>query len=100
MDLWMFIREHSLPGQTAAVEATVAELVAEAAELEAADADVDADADVADADWAACVRTTAAVWRCPSAVNSGLGGGDGCVGAAVGDTSEGEVLWLTQLSAD
>lgn len=90
----MFIREHSLPGQTAAVEATVAELVAEAAELEAADADV------ADADWAACVRTAAAVQRCPSAVNSGLGGGDGCVGAAVGDTSEGEVLWLTQLSAD
>lgn len=34
--------------------------------------------------------------RCPSAVTGGLGGGgDGCVGAAVG-----EELWLTRLSRD
>lgn len=51
----MFICELSPPEQTAAVEATVAELVVEAAELEAADvvdveSVVDADVDVADAD--------------------------------------------------
>lgn len=53
MDLWRFICELSPPGQTAAVEATVAERVVAAAELEAADAVVevesvvDADVDVA-----------------------------------------------------
>lgn len=99
----------SPPGQRAAVEEAVAELEAAAAELEAAadvDSVVDADVDVGDADSAACVCRVAAVCMpaaaspCPSAVNGGRGGGDGCVGAAVGDNVEGEVLWLTQLSAD
>lgn len=105
---------NSPPGQTAAVEATVAELVDAAAELEAADAvvdvgsvAVDADVDAVGADWAARVHTVvasrtsaAAASPCPSAVNGGLGGGDGCVGAAVGGNVGVEALGLTQLSED
>lgn len=52
---------------------------------------------------AAVCMSEAALW-CPSDVNGGLGGlgggGGGCVGTAVGDNVEGEVLWLTQISAD
>lgn len=101
----------SPPGQSAALEATAAELVVEAAELEAADAAVDvesvADVDADDdADWEACVHTVAALCmfavalRHPSAVVGDLGGGGGCVGAAVGDDAEDGALWLTRLSAD
>ncbi len=39
--------------------------------------------------------------RHPSAVNGGLGGGgDGCVGAAVGDNVGDGALWLAQFSSD
>lgn len=99
----MFIHKLSPPGQTAAVEATVVEPVVAAAEPAAADA---VDADVVDAGWAACAHTvgalcmSAAASRRPSAVDGGLGGGDGCVGAAVGDNAEDEeVLLRTQPSA-
>lgn len=47
----------------------------------------------------AALCMSAVALRCPSAVNGGLGG-DGCVGAAVGDNVEDEALWLTQLSGD
>lgn len=101
----------SPPGQTAALETTVAELVVEAAEPEAVDAAVDVESvvdadDDADADWEACVHMVAALCMFaaalhhPSAVVGYLGGGDGCAGAAVGDNVEDDVLWLTRLSAD
>lgn len=92
IDLQMFMRELSLPGQKAAVVVFVAELVAEAVELETADADV------GDADWVAYVRAAAVALRCPSAVFGALGGGDSCDEVAV--AAETEVLWMTQTSAD
>ncbi len=87
----------------------MAEPVDAAAELEAAvDAvvDVDVDVGVVDADSAACVRVVAALCvsavpsQCPSDVNCGPGGYDGCFGAAVGNNFEDEGLWRNQLSAD
>lgn len=106
----MSIRDLSPLEQMAAEEATVAELVALAVEVEAADAFVDVesvvDADVVDVDQVACVRMIAAVCmsaaasRCPSVVTGNLAGGDGCGWAVVGDKVEGEVLWMTQLSVD
>lgn len=70
----------------------MAELVASAAELEASDAVGDV-VEVA-------VHTPVVTSRCPSAVSEGLGDGDGCVGAAVGDNGVDEGVWTAQLSVD
>lgn len=48
---------------------------------------------------AVALCTSVAASRPPSAVNGGLGGGDGCAGAAVGGNVEDGALWLTRLSA-
>lgn len=88
--LLIFIGDFSPPGLTAAVEVTVAELVASAAEMEASDAD-----------WVAVCMSVAALTY-PSAVAGVLGSGDGSVGAAVDDNAEAEDegVWLSQLSVD
>lgn len=112
----MLVGELSPPGQrAAAAEATAAEPVDAAAELEAAavvvvDAEsvvgADVGADVVDADSAACVHMVAALCmsaatsKCPSGVNGGPLGCDGCSGAAVGNSFEDEVLWRNLLSED
>ena len=84
----------------AAVDAAAAEAAVDAAAAEAAvdaAAAAEAEVDVADAGYVSCVRTAVAILHCRSAVTGGLvvGGGDGCVGAAVD-----EELWLTRLLTD